>query len=203
MKISNRTKLPEWIAVRARRAPVFAGLIRSHPEVAGRLHAPIRFRETKPRLPVAQAAQAVGRPQSTLYAREGRFDGDPSSLADRSRRRKTVPQRTARTLEARAAILDMRTRFARGIEKLRKTLRRAGHQIAQANVGRVVQELLANGEIEPIRFRKNPEARKSAQKRNRKPRHGKRGIPAEATVVGQLIKMDTMHVGLPGGGKIY
>jgi len=38
MKISNRTKLHEWIAIWARQAPVFAGLIRSHPEVAERLH---------------------------------------------------------------------------------------------------------------------------------------------------------------------
>jgi len=60
MKIPNRTKLPEWIAVWARQAPVFAELIRSHPEVAERLHAIIRFHEAKTRLPVAQAARAMG-----------------------------------------------------------------------------------------------------------------------------------------------
>jgi len=60
--------LPEWIAARARQASVFADLIRSHPDVAERLHALIRFRETKNRLPVAQAAQAVSYPQSSLYA---------------------------------------------------------------------------------------------------------------------------------------
>jgi len=60
MKISNRTKLPEWIVVWARQVPVFADLIRSHLEVAERMHAIIRFREAKIQLSVAQAARAVG-----------------------------------------------------------------------------------------------------------------------------------------------
>jgi len=109
MKISSRTKLPEWMASLARQAPVFAELIRSHPEVAERLHAIIRFREARTRLPVAQAARAVGYPLSRLYAREGRFNDDPVSLANGSRRRKTAPQRTARTPEVRAAIKQRAT----------------------------------------------------------------------------------------------
>jgi len=49
-------------------AAVFVELIRSHPEVAERLHALTRFREAKPRLSVAQSARAVGYPQSAPYA---------------------------------------------------------------------------------------------------------------------------------------
>jgi len=66
-----------------------------------------------------------------------------------------------------------------------------------------VQEPLAKGKIEALHFRKDPEVRKGTRKRNRKPRYGKRGISVKAGRVGQLIKMDTMHVGLPCGGKIY
>jgi len=124
MKIPNRTKLPEWIAVWARRAPAFSELIQSHPEVAERPYALIRIREAKTRFPVAQAARAVGYPPSTLYAWEGRFAGDPASLTDRSRCRKTEPRRTARTPQVQAAIKRMRTHFAWGNEKLWKTLLR-------------------------------------------------------------------------------
>jgi len=157
MKISNRTKLPEWIAVWARQAPVFAELIRSHPEVAERMHAIIRFREVKIRLPVAQAVRAVGFPLSTLYARRHRLDGDPASLADRSRIARGV---TRRRRDARRGRWRCGWRSSTcapttpgGIEKIWKTLLRAGHQISMASVGRVVQELLVNNEIKRIRFR--------------------------------------------------
>jgi len=83
--------ITEWIAVWLRRSPVFAELIRSHPEVVERLHALIRFCEAKPWLLAAQSARAVGYLQSPLYAWESRFDGDPVSFADRLRR-KTAPQ---------------------------------------------------------------------------------------------------------------
>jgi len=72
-----------------------------------------------------------------------------------------------------------------------------------ASVGRVEKEPPASGEIVPIRFRKDPEARKGTRKRNRKLRYGKRGIPAKGSRMGQPVKMDTMHVGLPCGEKIY
>jgi len=58
--------------------------------------------------------------------------------------------------EVRAAIKDMRIRFAWGIEKLWKTLLRVGYRISPVSAGCLVKELLANGEIEPIRFRKDP-----------------------------------------------
>jgi len=100
-------------------------------------------------------------------------------------------------------VKDMRARFAWGIDRLWIALRRAGHRISMASVGRVEKELPASGEIVPIRFRKDPEARKGTRKRNRKLRYGKRGIPAKGSRMGQPVKMDTMHVGLPCGEKIY
>jgi len=205
MKISNRAKLPEWMPSLARQAPIFAELIRSHPQVAGRLHKLMSIVGYDCiRRPVAQRElRTVGYPLSTLYAWEDRSNDDPASLANGSRRRKTAPQRTARTPEVRAEIKHFRGHFVWGIEKLWKTLRWSGHQISMASVGRVLQELLENNEIKRIRFRKDPEARKGMRKRNRKPRYCKRGIPAKAGRVGQLIKMDMMYVGLPCGGKIY
>jgi len=54
-----------------------------------------------------------------------------------------------------------------------------------------------------VRLAKNQEAHEGTRKRYMKSRYGKRGISARAVRVGQLIKMDTMHVGLLGGEKIY
>jgi len=61
-------------------------------------------------------------PRSTLYDWDALYKGDPASLVNGSRRRKTVPARTVRTPEFRAAILKMRKRFAWGIEKICATL---------------------------------------------------------------------------------
>jgi len=84
MKSPKQAKLPAWIARWAQRDRAFATLISRHPEVAERLDAVERFRTAKESLPSAQAAQAVGYPQSTLYGWDALFKGDLASLVNGS-----------------------------------------------------------------------------------------------------------------------
>jgi len=93
---------------------VFADLIRLYSEVTERLRTVMCFREAKPRLPVVQATAAAGYPQPTLYACEGRFDGDPDSLAEPSWRLVASQDNSAWPPEVRAAIPNMRERFSWG-----------------------------------------------------------------------------------------
>jgi len=96
------------------RVRAFAALIFRHPEVAERLDTVERFRNAKESLPLAQTAQAVCYPRSTLYDWDALYKGDPASLVNASRRRKTAPIRTVRAPKLRATILKMRKRFAWG-----------------------------------------------------------------------------------------
>jgi len=168
--------------------------------VAERLDAVERFRNAKESLLSAQAAQAVGYPQSTLYDWDALYKGDPASLVNGSRRRKTAPTRTVRTPELRAAILKMRKRFVWGIEKICATLQEAGWKVSETSVGRVVQELLASGKIKRITYAK---VHKGKRKRKKQDRYGQRGVGAKPTRARELPKMDTMHVTTPRGEKQY
>jgi len=140
----------------------------------------------------------VGYPQSTLYGWDALYKGDPASLVNDSRRRKTVPARTVRTPELRAMILKMRKRFAWGIEKICATLQETGWKVSETSAGRVVQELLASGKMKRISYAKVHKGRRKKQDH-----YGERGGGAKPTRAGELLKMDTMHVTTPSGEKQY
>jgi len=189
MRRPKQRKLPAWIARWAQRDRAFAALICLHPGVAERLGAS---------LPSAQAAQTVGCPRSTLYDWDALYKGDPASLVNSLRRRKTAPAWTVRAPELRAAILKMRKRFTWGIEKICATLQEAGWKVSEISVGHVVRDLLASGKIKRISY-----AKVQKGKRKQQDHYGERGDGAKPTRAGELLKMDTMHVTTPGGEKQY
>jgi len=144
MKEPKQRKLPARIACWARCDRAFAAQVFRHPDVAERLDAVERFHNAKDSL---RSAPAMGYPRSTLYGWDALYKGDPASLVNGLRPRKTVPARTVRTSDLRAAILKMRKRLAWGIEKICATVQEAGWKVLETSIGRVVQEILASGKI--------------------------------------------------------
>lgn len=158
-------RMSAMVAAWARRDRAFADLISRHPEVAERLDAICCFRDAKTRMTVHDAAEAAGYPLSTLYSWDTQYDGDPASLANLSRARKTLPERLARTPEITARIRELRKASPMGANGICDILLEEGWEISSSSVGRIIEELLKSGEIEPLVIRKGSAPGKSKKKR--------------------------------------
>ncbi|MCY3880310.1 MAG: integrase core domain-containing protein [Rhodobacteraceae bacterium] len=133
------------------------------------------------------AARAVGVPRATLY----RWMKSPELLPTRLRRaqpREAVRQR----------IRDPRRGFpARG--KISAILRREGHGISGATVGRLIRAMVRSGSIAPVSAFTGHSGRR---RRVRRPHAVRVNAPLRAGVPGGAVQTDTLHAYICPGKRV-
>jgi len=214
----QRERTPEGLSAAARQAvdDYYANhcpeLSSRHPEIAERLDVLERCRVATQDLPVRKAAKVVGKGLAAIDEWVARLEeGGPANLAKRSTRPRNMRLRERRTPELVALITELRNeRFAWGRDKIYHRLRDMGWEVSLTTIGRVIGEILREGEIEPIEAAKREveqdeaDMKKLEQKR-RKPKreHAVREKPEPAEVAGDRFRADTPEVHLVADAKVY
>lgn len=139
-------------------------------------------------LTVAQAAQAVGVPASSLYRWRKRLE--PRSCRPHRCRETNQPPALVREIERLRRCFPMW-----GKAKLGPLLRDQGFIASDSTVGRILRRLVARGAIEPVPLRR----RRAVGQRRLARRYATR-LPKglKATVPGALVQLDTLTVNPTG-----
>ena len=139
-----------------------------------------------------QAAQAVNVPLSTLY----RWERRPELLSRRPHRLRRPPER----LEVRERIRRIRRDFpAWGRGKITAILRREGHNISAATVGRLIRDMVAHGRMAPVSAFTQGSRR---QRRTHRPHAVRIRGPLMARRPGQAVQVDTLTATLCPGRAV-
>ena len=142
-------------------------------------------------LSAKQAAQAVNVPLSTLY----RWRRRPELL---SRRPHRLPRPSER-IEVRERIRRLRRDFpAWGRGKITAILRREGHDISAATVGRLIRDMVAHGRMAPVSAFVRGSRR---QRRTHRPHAVHVSGPLMARRPGQAVQVDTLTAAICPGGR--
>ena len=159
----------------------------------GRMDQVRRWRQARrDGLTADRAARAVGVPLSTLR----RWEKRPQLL---SRRPHTARRpRLRRGIEGR--VRELRKRFpAWGRGKIASVLRREGHDISDATVGRVIRDLVGRGRMAPVSAF-TAQSRRS--RRTRRPHAVRIPRALRAERPGQAVQVDTLTVALRPGRTV-
>ena len=158
-----------------------------------RLDAVRRWRQAMENgLGAGEAANAVGVPRATLY----RWEKRPVRLSTRPhavRRPKAQP-------EVRRRIRELRRDFpAWGRGKIAAILRREGHAVSDATVGRLIHELVGRGQMAPV----SAFTRESRRpRRTRRPHAERVSGPLRARRPGEAVQVDTLSAALCPGKTV-
>ncbi|MCY3879203.1 MAG: integrase core domain-containing protein [Rhodobacteraceae bacterium] len=138
------------------------------------------------------AARAVNVPCATLY----RWMKSPALLPTRPRRFRRAQPREA----VRQRIRDPRREFpARGRGKISAILRREGHGISGATVGRLLRDMVRRGSIAPVSAFTGSSGRR---RRVRRPHAVRVTAPLRAGVPGGAVQTDTLHAYILPGKRV-
>ncbi len=142
-----------------------------------------------------EAAEAVGEPVANLY----RWQKDPTV---RSTRPKTLRE-SKRTPELVEAVRQLRLEQKTwGKEKIARRLQEEGFDTSISTVGRILTDLIAKGIVQAYDHFISG-SRKRRKKKSSRPHAIRLPKGLKPTIPGEIIQVDTVHVELPDGTKIY
>ena len=142
--------------------------------------------------PQIGGVHSIGNPRSTLC----RWEKRPQPLSTRPNRRR--PPAAARR-EARGRVRELRRRFpAWGRGRTAAVLRREGHAVSDATVGRIIHDLVRRGRMAPVSAFTSMRRRRRALRPHavRIPRALRAGRP------GQAVQVDTLSAALRPGRTV-
>ncbi len=186
--------LPGHIIRNARAASRLLGAKTPDIEAARRRDAVARWRAAIAKgLSVADAAQAVGHPRTSLY----RWEKCPRPGSRRPKRMRARSWSSALV----AAVERLRLDFPMwGRAKIGPLVRAEGFAASDATVGRIITHLVNRGVVQPVpALRKRSHARRWTAKRRfavRLPKHLK------STAPGHIVQLDTVFITLEPGKSI-